>query len=340
MHRALIVLLLTWSAVPAARGAEPTPDAGGQATPAAPQAPKPWEKGVTEKDRAAARDAARAAADLYIKKELKQARELYARAVEAWNHPKIQYNRSLTLIELGDWVGAHGALREALRFGRGSLRDDNFEEAKRYQLLVAGNVATLKVNCSLSGAKVTLDGKELFDAPGEVTRVLLPGEHIVVATKAGYVTSTQAVNAVAGKVARVDIELLPQMRVRNVYPFGEALPWAVLGAGLAIAAGGIPLWVAANDSYQSHAEAFEAQCGTGCFPGDVQDTRVADLEDRAAREFGGSIAMFAIGGAATVAGIVLAVMNQPKQVEEPIGVGTTEVTVTPLPTGGSVRVRF
>ena len=37
--------------------------------------------------------------------------------------------------------------------------------------------------CKEVGAKVTLDGEELFTAPGEATRVLKPGKHQIVGSK-------------------------------------------------------------------------------------------------------------------------------------------------------------
>jgi hypothetical protein len=66
--------------------------------------------------------------------------------------------------------------------------------------------ATVKVE-AVPGGDVTIDGKDFGPAP--VLEQVLPGEHEVVVTRAGYRTFTLAVNVVAGQLLKVRAELHP-----------------------------------------------------------------------------------------------------------------------------------
>ena len=99
-----------------------------------------------------------------------RASEKYARRSTHWEHPAIHYNLALALMNLDQPIEAYESLQKAIEFGAAPLEKDKFEHAKEYMLLLEKQIATIEVSCDKPGAKVSVDGKEVFVAPGHVYR--------------------------------------------------------------------------------------------------------------------------------------------------------------------------
>jgi len=298
------------------------------------KAPSPWEKGVSEAAKKRATALFDKANALFVQKDYGKAIAAYQKALKEWEHPSIGFNLAESLIEVGRYLEARAVLDRALRFGQGPLAKASYATALRYQKLVRRSLAKVRVRCDEPGAVVTFDGKPLLTGPATKELEVPPGTYVAVAKKAGFKVTTRNIVAGAGVTTQASIQLDPIMEVRDVYPLPEALPWAVLGTGLALTAVGVPLWVVSNDRADEADQVFSQSCNqpNGCAVSEVAD--VLALRDEAEGMRSASIAMFAIGGAATLAGVILAVMNRPEQVEVPV--------VVPVagPRSAGVWVRF
>jgi len=190
-----------------------------------------------------------------------------------------------------------------------------------------------------AGAEVLIDGKPIGVLPME-PRSLAPGTHVVRVAHEGYQTDTFEVTLRPGKLERVTVDLvetieepkLPEKTYRDYTIAG----WTSLGAGIALAATGAGL-VAWSDSINSDLLALDGDPAQRAqrFGADYQAYR--DYHDSEAKtRDDSSIAgwtLTAIGGAATIAGIVLLVMNDPPPdggSQQPV------ISVLPLERGAAV----
>jgi hypothetical protein len=246
-------------------------------------------------------------------------------------------------VNLGQFVEAWDSLQKALRYGQGPLSDRLYAQARTHEKLLRQTLATIEVRCAEPGAEVTLDGQTLFSAPGKARRVVVSGSHQVVARKEGFITRTLDQELMPGDEAVVDIQLIAlEKAVRTERRWHVALPWSVLGAGVAIGVAGVPLIVQARDDFGRYDDEFAVACPDGCMKSDIPG-RVRDIHDRAKAEYYSSIAMFAVGGAAIATGVLLVVLNQPRKVGVEVPESESpapDVSVSPLPGGGLVHTRL
>lgn len=326
---------------PAFAGEPPAKEPAAETAPSSPPPkPMPWAKGVSAEDRAEAEAIFAKGNVHYGDKDYAKALEQYRAAVKIWDHPSIRFNMTVALIDLESWVDAWHSLARSLRFGKGPLSDKTFADAKRYDRLLKGLVAVVKVASKPAGAALELDGKPIAAGADQVITV---GDHVIVAKKAGFVTTTQKLQARGGAPQAVEVLLLPQTRTRKVYPMADWVPWVTIGAGVVVAAAGLPLWFTAKADLETYDGLVSNACGGGCHL-DSLPADVADAKTKWESEYGGSLALFALGGAAVVTGALLFILNQPKLVEEAISVDAEEpaaaLSVSPTLGGASFSLTF
>lgn len=279
---------------------------------------KPWHQGVSREQRAAAEAAFLAGNRLFERSEYPGAAERYRVALSSWAHPSIQFNLAVCLIQLDQPLEAHDLLRQAVRFGEEGLRD-HFGEAQNYLKLLAVRLATLEVLLP-EGAEVTLDGAPLRAERGRlVTRLLAPGRHSLVARKPRFETWSKALVLPSGEVTR-EVITLHAPRTRTVRRWSPAMPWAVLGAGVAVAALGSAGVMIGNADQRAVDAAVEQRCRPPLGCPDGLPPELAEDADRARLKQRLGVSVMAIGGAAVVAGLALLVLNQPRQLLEPSSV--------------------
>jgi hypothetical protein len=308
---ATLVLVVTWALTAAANEPE-----------------RAWAVGVPPDRQAQALRIFEEGNALFEESHHAEALAKYRAAVELWNHPAIRYNMAVCLIHLDQPLQAFENLGQALRYGAAPLEPQTYAQALTYKKLLEGQLARLKVVCDQRGAQVSLDGEKLFDAPGEATRLLVPGAHQLVATLPGHLTESRALTLLPGKetVETLQLTALKSLATKRRWPVWK--PWVVLAAGVAAALAGVPLLLQAKSDYASYDSAVAATpaCQTSCFPSDLPGP-VQDLKSRAAAENGAGIGAFALGGAVAASAIVLLIMNQPRLVERP---GATRLSLAPM----------
>jgi tetratricopeptide (TPR) repeat protein len=280
------------------------------------EAARPWAAGVSAERQAEALRLFREGNDAFEQGRYAQALSAYRKAIASWNHPAIQFNMAVSLIQLDQPLDAYESLRQALRYGEAALEPQVFAQAQTYKKLLLGQLAQLKVGCSEPDAKVFLDGRQLLIGPGESRKILLPGNHQIVASKAGFLTATRPVTLVAGKESVETIELVSMKQLaRTERRWKSWKPWAVMGGGVAVAALGVALNLDARSGIESYDAAFASLCPQGCRADDPRLAHARDVQDGAQLENGFGISFMITGGALVASGVVMLILNQPRLVE-------------------------
>lgn len=244
-----------------------------------------------------------------------QAVERYGAALDRWDHPAIHYNLALALSSLDRPIEVHDHLTQAIAFGAEPLGMDKYNHAREYLRLVAGQIGDIEVSCDKPGARVAVDGKQVFVGPGRYTAKVRVGIHSFLADKPGYVARSEAPFVGPGTTVRIALPLYTSDELTRYRRRWDRawLPYAVIGAGavIGLAGGGLELW--AGSDFKQYDAAIE-RCNRdnpvrngGCsvtVPG-IQSTR-----DRGALKQTTGFVMYGVGGAAIAVGSVLAYLNR------------------------------
>jgi hypothetical protein len=170
----------------------------------------------------------------------------YREAIKCWDHPAIHYNLALALINLDQPIEVFDQLNIAVLYGADPLGQDKYDHAKEYLKLVAGQLADVEVSCNMAGAKIAVDGKEVFVAPGTFKAKVRVGKHTFYGEKEGYNARVTAPFIGPGDTFRIELKLytLPELtRYRCKWNCGTKVPYYVIGGGvLAGIVGGVLTW--------------------------------------------------------------------------------------------------
>jgi hypothetical protein len=295
---------------------------------------RPWAKGVSDDAQKQAFVLFEAGNKLFENSEHAAALVKYREALKIWDHPAIRYNAAVALINLDQPLAANENLERALRYGEAPFNPETHQQALTYRKLLRGQLAELKVTCTEPGADVALDGTTLFMAPAEASRWLLPGSHLLVARKTGFLTATRSLSLLPGKPA-VESLVLQEIRTlptRTVRRWPTWQPWAVLGGGALLAVAGVPLMLDVKSNIVAYDDGIRQFCSGGCPPGMIPQA-VTDARARARTENIVAVSLFAVGGAALAGGVAMLVLNQPRVVPMQ---ERTHAAVAPLVGRGTV----
>ena len=273
----------------------------------------PWNKGVPQDVRAAARDAFLEGNRLFKIPLFSRAVEKYAEALDKWKHPAFYFNLAIAQINLGQWLEARESLELAMKYGPDPLRADRFEEARKQLVEVQRHLARIRVSCPTPGAEVTLDAATLFIGPGQREVWVTARAHEVTAKKAEY--GTQARRVAVGPGAQETVELSLRKLVED-RPWATWKPWAVVGGGIAVAAAaGVVHGLSAHDFSSFDAGFAKLPCAAmGCRQDQI-DSQLNSRLNRARLEQRIAVGGYLAGGALIAAGAVLVYMNRPHLME-------------------------
>jgi hypothetical protein len=310
-------------------------------------------KTVSKANEDCARNAFRQGNDLLNNGLFPQSVARYRDAINCWDHPAIHYNLALALINLDKPIEVFEQLNLAIQYGADPVGQDKFDHAKEYLKLVAGQLADIEVSCDMKGAKIAVDGKEAFIAPGTYKAKVRVGKHTFYGEKEGYNARVTAPFIGPGDTYRIELKLytIPELtRYRCKWNCGTRTPYYILAGGaVAGIAGGIFEFMASS-SYKDFNEAV-ARCNTpamGCdtaTAGSIIDKRNSGDTKRAIGYVG-----YGVAGAAIAAGAVILWLNRreayqirPEDLEEEktarAGVAVAPL-VSPEMTGAMVLGRF
>jgi len=213
---------------------------------------RPWATGVSEAERAAAlalfHDGNSFLNDgLFVK-----AADKYREALKHWDHPAINYNLALALLNLDQPVEVYTSLLKATKYGAAPLEKDKYEHAKEYLLVIEKLLADLEVSCDKPGAKVLVDGKQVFVAPGKYAQKVRIGKHVFIAEKEGYQARVKAPFIGPGEKFRIELKLYTAEDLTRYHRKWQKtwVPYAVMGSGVVFGIVGGLLELSAKNGYQ------------------------------------------------------------------------------------------
>jgi hypothetical protein len=263
--------------------------------------------------------------------------EKYREALKLWDHPAIHYNMALALLNLNEPLALHHHLTESMRHGEAPIDADKLERARTFKTLVEQQLAYVDVSCEVKGATVMMDGQELFKAPGHYQGFVVPGPHTFSALKEGFPRNERKRNLAPGEKFQLPFKLYTNEELtRHTRKWDVWKPWAVLGAGVAVAAGGGVLHLQARNNFASF-DAGVRDCQP-CFltPALSSKRSRGDTLQKAA------VGTYAASGGALVTGLVLLYMNRaqsyqlsPDEFEQGTSAAPGQPAVNVMPLAGS-----
>lgn len=269
---------------------------------------RPWAQGVSLEDQKAAETLfregnAQMKAALFV-----VAAETYSRALKHWSHPAIHFNRALALQTLNSPLELHENLEEALRYGGEPLDEGKRNRARQLKTLFENQVLTrLEITCDVPGSSVKMGGELLCKAPAKFVRWVLPGEVTFTTTKAGYPEHLRRRTLSAGQTVTLHFKMYTEEELtRQTQPWAAWKPWAVVGAGVAIAASGGLFYTQARASHRGFDSEVQKCIGCTLTP-ELAAKRTSG--DRMQKLASGA---YAVGGTTLVTGLVLLYANRSK----------------------------
>lgn len=273
---------------------------------------------------------------LYQQWQFVHAEQKYREALTHWEHPVIYLYLSRTLEKQGHLESAYETLQQALRQTSERLSSDDTQVAAELKKGLEARLAQIEVHCADAGAEVLLDGVPWFTAPGPQRKMIRPGQHVIIARKAGYFSVTEVATLLPGKQTRVEVHLSVD-EIRTARRWQQRTPWMVVAGGLTTSlVGGLFIRQAMSD-YADFEETISA-----CEPPFCRQVSIRRREGGAWRDAVGA-GMLVAGGAAAVVGLVGVLINQPYSYRsEPKG--GAKLDFAPLAfgagTGLSARISF
>jgi hypothetical protein len=296
---------------------------------------RPWATGVSEAEQKAALVLFREANRLLNDGLFAAAADRYRAALKHWDHPAIHYNLALALVNLDQPVDAYENLQLSVKFGDGPLQSkEKFDHARELQVVLEKSIADVEVSCDKKGAKVTVDGKEAFVAPGSFKTRVRTGRHTFVAEKAGYQTRINAPFIGPGEHFRIELRLFTAEELTRYHRKWQAtwMPFAVGGAGLLVGFVGALFENSAQSSYRQYDQKV-ATCNemTGGNLGCTPTAELTDLRSSGDSKRTTGFVMYGIAGATIATGAVLYWLNRPDAYQiRPEDLQTEKLTVAPV----------
>jgi len=217
------------AATPPARGATPAsppPSAASpQKAPVAP-APAPAVRSAAPAPKPAKPGLATSKPDDKSSGQVKKARDLWYRGVDAFRAgnyeearrafaecyqlmPKSDVLRNLSISEIqsGHYVSAARHLKQLLSSAPGDLPSTVREEANSRLAQAEAQIGQLKIGVDIAGAEISIDGTVIGRSPLESSWYIEPGQHEIIVSKAGYPAESRQVFALAGVTIPIDVSL-------------------------------------------------------------------------------------------------------------------------------------
>jgi tetratricopeptide (TPR) repeat protein len=235
----------------------------------------------------------------------------YREALHCWDHPAIHYNLALAQINLDQPIEVFEQLNEAIKYGSDPIGQDKFDHAKEYLKLVAGQLADIEVSCSKPGAKIAVDGKEVFVAPGSYKAKVRVGKHTFFGDKEGYNARVIAPFIGPGETFRIELKLYTVEELTRYRRKWDRtwMPYTVIGAGALIGIVGGIFELSARSSYNDFDTAV-AKCNTTAMGCAASTPGLLDMRNSGNTKRTIGYVGYGVAGAAIVTGAVLAYLNR------------------------------
>ena len=278
----------------------------------APAGETPWNDGVTKEQKAKAQPFFDAGNDYFERSMYSKALVEYRKALEVRDHPAIRYNVAVCLINLRLPIEAHENLVLAMQYGEAPLAKGLFKEGTTYMSLLQGQLGKVVIKTAEAGARVSLDGKELFVGPGEATLMVKPETHQITTVKKGMLTDNKEFVPRTGDAVNVfEIKMVPfsDAGITLKRRWKPWKPWAVVGSGVVVAAAGVPLYFLSRQNITEYDGNVLSECPMGC-PEENLASSTRNLKSRAVLQDTAAVSLFVAGGAVVTTGAILLYLNR------------------------------
>jgi len=303
-----------------------------------PAGDEPWYRQTSAEARQRAQELFTQALDKHQQLLRGEALQLYEQALALWDNPTIRWNLALVLEDLGQYLRAHEQLERVRRWGAALGAERLREVDDRMRALETERLARIETSREEPAAEITLDGQPWPRGAGRRSKLVLPGEHYIAAHKPGYFPVTRSVYVKAGAQARVPLPM-DEDRFLERRRWSAWKPWAMVAAGVAVAAVGAELERRALTDHAAAAAVLDDSCNMGM----CDQARASDLLGRAKLKQGLGIGAIAAGGTALAVGLALAWLNQPRAYRAEMR-APSKIELTPLLSAQraelSVLIRF
>jgi tetratricopeptide (TPR) repeat protein len=285
---------------------------------------KPWNRGMTRATQDVAEALFLEGNRLFRVPLFAQAAAKYTAALRTWQHPAFYFNLALAQLNLGQDVAARDNLERALRYGDDPLGAAQFQEGQRQLRELETQLGKIRITCQTPGAVVTLDGVTLFTAPGSREAWVMPKTHEIAARKREYLSESRQVTVAPGALENLELKLITLEEAADANRrWATWKPWAVVGAGVAIAAGGGVFHLLSSQNEDQYGKEFlrlgcantNDQATPGCQDGQIPPD-LTDQLTRARRQQKVAIGSYIAGGSAVTVGAVLLALNRPRLAEQ------------------------
>lgn len=301
---------------------------------------RPWAVGVSPNTQKKALEIFRLGNSALKESQWRQASERYREALALWDHPAINYNLALALLQLDQPVETYKRFEAALKYGAAPLDADKFEQAQRYRTLLEKQVARLELSCDVAGAVVKLNGQQVFTGPGKYQGMVRAGTVTIVASKEGFLTNEQSPSLAGGETRRLELTLLAtEEAVEYRRLFAAWIPFAVLGAGVAVAGGGLGLHLSSRNQFLAFDRGIEA-CADVASGGCVPSLDLAASRSNGQSQQAFAMVLYGVGGAAIAAGAVLLYVNRPQPFRAETKLESAMLLPVLLPGGAGASFSF
>jgi hypothetical protein len=284
----------------------------------------PWAAGVSLEHQQQANRLFAEANQLFAQQAHAPALEKYKQAIALCDHPLIRFNMAVTEIRLDRILDAAEDLDRALRYGNTPFTPELYQEALDYQALVHKQVGVIEASCSQRDVHVLLDGKPWLTCPGTQQQKVLAGEHVLLAEGKELMARSQRLVVTGGATTTQDIRLVSiESAVIMKYRYRRWLPYTVTAVGVAVAGGGLAMWLAGRSQLDQFTADFTTNCPAGCQMDFSDKPFLRDERDSAELKGNIGVGMMAAGGAVAVTGIILTIANKAQRVLPSVEAGPT-----------------
>lgn len=243
----------------------------------------------------------------YAKAEAK-----YRESLRYWDHPGTHYNLALALIQLDRSAEVYEHLVKALEGGVPALGIEKYEHARIHKEELEKHLAQVELVCDAPDVVVTVEGRRLTLVNGRYEGRMRPGPVTFEGTADGYQSREKKFDLSPGKANNLILKLYKGEQLVEYEPrWAPWKPWAVVGTGAVLGAGGGLLYWQARQGYSSF-DAHVRDCSRGAVDGGCREGALASRRNRLGTLNKASFGTMALGGAAIATGTALIFMNRAK----------------------------
>jgi hypothetical protein len=300
--------------------------------------PRPWAMKVSRQEQQTAEEAFNLGNTQFQNGLFSNAVGSYDKALTHWDHPGIHYNLALALLPLQKPLEVHEHLLAALRYGGEPLDASKRKRAQELKTTIEKQITRLEITCEVAGALVKMNEELLCATPKRFGRWVLPGEYTFTATHKDHPLHHWKRTLGPGETVPLHFKLYTENELtRSDRKWAAWKPWAMLGTGVAIAAGGGALFTRARSDHQRFDAEIKARGGL------VPEPPLASLRTRGDRLQRMATGAYAVGGATVMTSMVLLYINREKTRSLSPDEYEQQMSITPLiggQRGVEVTIRY